>query len=74
MTTSEDYVTKTCPHCGKSFVCKNHDILNCQCVEVRLTREVRQRIAELYEDCLCLDCLHLFAEEGLTSKTTSRIP
>ena len=52
---------KVCPHCGRSFVCRNKDIFTCQCVEVRLTVEARVAIAELYEDCLCVECLRAFA-------------
>lgn len=54
-------VTKVCPHCGRSFICRNKDIFTCQCVEVRLPVEARVAIAELYEDCLCVECLRAFA-------------
>jgi hypothetical protein len=56
---------KKCPHCSRTFVCRNEDILNCDCAAVRLTLEIRGRIAELYEDCLCVDCLkHFVSMEG----------
>ncbi len=52
---------KVCPHCGKSFVCRNHDILNCDCLLVNLTD------ADLHvhypDECLCIDCLKLINQQ-----------
>lgn len=66
---------KECPHCGRSFVCRNEDVFTCDCVAVRLTAGDRLRIAELYEDCLCVSCLRLFAsEEGKKVRATEKCP
>ncbi|MGM9805248.1 MAG: cysteine-rich CWC family protein [Candidatus Aphodosoma sp.] len=48
---------KTCPRCGKEFVCNHNDIANCQCASVHLSAEAHKYIATHYTDCLCADCL-----------------
>lgn len=49
--------TKKCPKCGNSFVCNNQNISICACMEVPLDHVTRQKIAEQYNDCLCISCL-----------------
>jgi hypothetical protein len=51
--------TKKCPKCGNDFKCNNHNISNCACMEVPIDPVTRQKIAEKYDDCLCVDCLKL---------------
>lgn len=48
---------KTCPKCGKAFECKPGNITQCQCYRVSLTREESVFIKEIYNDCLCAECL-----------------
>jgi len=54
---------KKCQRCGKSFECKNDDILNCQCATVPLSREARDYLTERYTDCICADCLQEISEQ-----------
>lgn len=60
------YDSKKCPRCGKDFVCKAGNITQCQCYTVNLSREENLFIKEMYDDCLCRDCLenlkYLFKE------------
>lgn len=51
------YEMKTCPRCGKTFECKPGNITQCQCYRVSLTREESVFIKEIYDDCLCAECL-----------------
>ena len=48
---------KTCPRCGKKFMCNHEDITKCQCATVKLDSEQLKYVAEKYNDCLCHDCL-----------------
>jgi hypothetical protein len=52
---------KTCPKCGSKFECNNYNIFKCACLQVPLTPEARQHIAENYDDCLCMNCLREYA-------------
>ena len=49
--------TKYCPRCGEEFECKPGNITQCQCFTVNLTKQEMQLIRELYDDCLCRQCL-----------------
>ncbi|MBS3769414.1 MAG: cysteine-rich CWC family protein [Bacteroidales bacterium] len=51
---------KICPHCGKSFECRNNDILNCGCAKIIISGDVRKKISSRYNDCLCVQCLKDF--------------
>lgn len=48
---------KSCPRCGSKFECKPGNITQCQCFEVKLTKDETLFIKELYDDCLCANCL-----------------
>lgn len=48
--------TDRCPRCGAEFRC-GIGTGSCWCREVRLTVELRDRLAEQYEGCLCPACL-----------------
>jgi len=48
---------KYCPRCLKPFECKPGNITQCQCFEVKLTSKELEFIKEMYDDCLCVDCL-----------------
>jgi hypothetical protein len=49
---------KICPRCDKSFECKMGDIANCQCTQIVLSVEEIAFIEELYDDCLCVNCIY----------------
>lgn len=55
--------TKKCPKCGERFQCNNANILNCACMEVPLDPITRNKIAEKYDDCICVACMKAFVEE-----------
>ncbi len=49
---------KTCPRCGRAFICHHEDITRCQCVRVVLTEKARVAVRAEYADkCLCASCL-----------------
>ncbi|MBS3776562.1 MAG: cysteine-rich CWC family protein, partial [Bacteroidales bacterium] len=45
---------------GKSFECRNNDILNCGCAKIIISGDVRKKISSRYNDCLCVQCLKDF--------------
>jgi hypothetical protein len=47
----------SCERCKKRIECKANSYTKCQCAEVRLTLNEVQYIAELFEGCLCANCL-----------------
>lgn len=49
--------SKNCPRCQVNFECKTGTITECQCSNVFLTESERNYVGELYDDCLCVDCL-----------------
>jgi hypothetical protein len=51
------YETKYCPRCRKPFECKPGNITQCQCFEVELSSLELELIRDVYDDCLCVDCL-----------------
>ncbi|TQM51047.1 cysteine-rich CWC protein [Arcticibacter tournemirensis] len=46
-----------CERCGKRIECKANSFTRCQCNTVRLNLNEVQYISELFEGCLCADCL-----------------
>ncbi len=67
---------KTCPHCQQLFECKAGTMEICQCSSIFLTQEERDYIQNLYDDCLCLNCLKKIKSEHekLVEKETFEIP
>jgi len=59
---------KTCPKCGNQFEC-SHDV-NCWCVKIILSNEVKNELKNKYADCLCKACLTEF--EGNTKKNLAK--
>ena len=55
---------KTCPRCGKPFICHHDDdILLCQCAQIQLTEGARLYMHLHFDkQCLCLDCLRQLNE------------
>jgi hypothetical protein len=48
---------KSCPRCGSTFECKPGNITQCQCYAVAITKDEAAFIKEIYDDCLCANCL-----------------
>ncbi|HMV42459.1 MAG TPA: cysteine-rich CWC family protein [Leptospiraceae bacterium] len=63
---------KTCPACKTEFICNMESIEECQCGKVVLTALQREKIANLYQDCICKNCLVRFNLEEISpnSKTS----
>jgi Cysteine-rich CWC len=49
---------KNCPRCENVFECKVGDVANCQCSQFKLDAGEIAFIEELYDDCLCISCIH----------------
>lgn len=49
-----------CPRCGKVFECKHNK--DCFCMKYYLTPEAKKDIQSRWTECLCEDCLSLFAQ------------
>ena len=54
---------KNCPRCQNLFECKPGNIVQCQCYGIELNTEQRAYIEQLYNDCLCRDCLQYLSNE-----------
>lgn len=55
--------TKSCPRCRSEFECKSGSVLLCQCQTIVLSAEQLEYINSLYDDCLCITCLHALRTE-----------
>ncbi|WP_254060825.1 cysteine-rich CWC family protein [Mucilaginibacter sp. L196] len=49
--------TVHCERCKASFECKANSFTKCQCAKVQLTLNETQFVSELFDGCLCADCL-----------------
>ncbi len=56
-TSDSECETKLCPRCRQKFGCNADNIYRCDCIHVDLPPDVRDKIRQLYADCLCLCCL-----------------
>ncbi|MBV8469408.1 MAG: cysteine-rich CWC family protein [Burkholderiaceae bacterium] len=45
-----------CPRCGQAFRC-GATASRCDCFDLQLSEELRTRLVQQYEHCLCLTCL-----------------
>lgn len=52
-----------CPRCGEAFVCRPHDIGNCQCNQVLISKEEYHYISSKFSDCVCNACLRQLKNE-----------
>ena len=52
---------KTCPSCGKVFVCEGEN--DCWCENAQIHRKDLIVIMDRYDDCLCPECLLKYSEE-----------
>ena len=65
---------KRCPRCGNGFECRQGSIHRCQCVDIALSDEMRESIAQRYDDCLCRDCLMALSELEARPASASAAP
>ncbi|WP_290660934.1 cysteine-rich CWC family protein [Ignavibacterium sp.] len=54
---SNKYELKRCPKCDKEFQCKAGNITQCQCFTIELNSAELRFIKEIYDDCLCAECM-----------------
>lgn len=57
----------SCERCTARMECKANSYSKCQCSKIQLTVNEVQYIAELYDGCLCVECLHDLQLEYLSS-------
>ncbi|WP_374164312.1 cysteine-rich CWC family protein [Arcticibacter sp. MXS-1] len=53
----------SCERCGKRIECRANNYTRCQCSAVQLSMNEVQYVSELYEGCLCAQCLTDLKEE-----------
>ena len=66
-----NYELKYCERCGLAFECKPGNITQCQCYEFQLSSELKAKIGEEYNDCLCAKCLRELADKLQTQKDST---
>ena len=59
---------KHCPRCNIAFECKAGSIMLCQCSSIQLSVEERVYVESKFEDCLCVNCLHVLQREYVLFK------
>jgi hypothetical protein len=52
-----------CERCQSSFECKANSFTKCQCAKVQLSLNETQYVSELYDGCLCANCLLQLRDE-----------
>ncbi len=52
---------KKCPQCGAIFVCYSDTTTRCWCMDIVLSAEQLEYIANNYAGCLCSQCLTTMA-------------
>ncbi|QJD94915.1 cysteine-rich CWC family protein [Mucilaginibacter robiniae] len=52
-----------CERCRAPFECKANSYTKCQCSEVQLSINEVQYVSELYDGCLCVNCLRELQQE-----------
>ncbi|PKP48448.1 MAG: hypothetical protein CVT94_08315 [Bacteroidetes bacterium HGW-Bacteroidetes-11] len=53
---------KTCPRCGKQFECLHAP--GCWCFAYTVSVENQKKMREEFDNCLCPECLPLYAENS----------
>jgi hypothetical protein len=53
---------KTCPRCGKQFECLH--AAGCWCFDYTISLENQKKLKEEFDNCLCPECLPLYAENS----------
>lgn len=59
------HAEQACPRCGSLFTCKSGNSGLCQCNGIELGPRLLDHLADLYDDCLCLECLRQLKTEQL---------
>ncbi len=57
-------VQKVCPKCSAAFECYRTVKLSCWCENYTVRPENLKLLADKYNNCLCPECLQLFAEKN----------
>ncbi|RWY57264.1 cysteine-rich CWC family protein [Mucilaginibacter gilvus] len=52
-----------CERCQSGFECKANSYTKCQCSTVQLSINEVQYVSELYDGCLCANCLLALQQE-----------
>ncbi|PJZ24087.1 hypothetical protein CH352_00090 [Leptospira hartskeerlii] len=52
-------IQRKCPQCSNILEC-GAEQGTCWCFDIQLDREVLKNIREMYDDCLCKNCLARF--------------
>jgi hypothetical protein len=53
---------KICERCKHEFDCKADHIEDCACNKIILNLKQREVLLGAYKDCLCNDCLEIYAK------------
>jgi len=61
--TYQKHETIHCDRCRSAFECKANSYTKCQCTTVQLSINEVQYVAELYDGCLCVNCLRDLQKE-----------
>ncbi|WP_430810736.1 MULTISPECIES: cysteine-rich CWC family protein [unclassified Carboxylicivirga] len=61
---AKDEIAKTCPRCGKGFVCYARSQKKCWCEDFFISPENLKRLAAKYNSCLCPVCLKIYSEKS----------
>jgi hypothetical protein len=59
----QKHETIHCERCNAAFECKANSYTKCQCNTVQLTINEVQYVSELYDGCLCANCLRELQKE-----------
>ncbi|MFD1255653.1 cysteine-rich CWC family protein [Mucilaginibacter terrae] len=59
----QKHETIHCDRCNAPFECKANSYTKCQCSNVYLTINEVQYVSELYDGCLCVNCLRDLQKE-----------
>jgi len=59
---------KTCPNCKNEFICKQDDIINCDCYLIPIDSVIKEILENNYSDCLCKNCLQMITEKEINSE------
>lgn len=64
---------KPCSRCNTTIECKVGDVNNCQCSNIQLSYEEKVFIEDKFEDCLCINCLHILKYQYQYLKSKNKL-
>ncbi|RYF41470.1 MAG: hypothetical protein EOO38_20675 [Cytophagaceae bacterium] len=64
----------SCNRCSKPIECKANTYTQCQCSKVTLSISETEYISELYDGCLCADCLVALKNEYQKTDAPLTVP